>query len=168
MIEGAAAGPDVVFDCNVYLQGSVGTSGPAAQCLRLLDADVYTLFVSQDVLEEVSDVLSRPALQHRFPELTEESAQDLLQRLHNEAIFVYNVPETFRYARDPDDEPYINLALVTNAQYLVTLDKDLLDLMLEKTEESRRFRRQHPCLTILTPADFLQALPSRVPPPASA
>jgi predicted nucleic acid-binding protein len=29
-----------------------------------------------------------------------------------------NVPEEFHYERDPDDEMYVNLAIVSNATYL--------------------------------------------------
>lgn len=153
------AGPDVVFDCNIYLRASIAATGPAAQCLELLGIDAYTLFISSDVLHEVEDVLSRPELRQRFALLTQERLKALLQRLHSEAIHVYNIPETFRYPRDPDDEPYVNLALVTNAQYLVTLDNDLLDLMRENTEESRRFRRLYPHLTILPPPPSCRLFP---------
>jgi putative PIN family toxin of toxin-antitoxin system len=150
--------PDVIFDCNFYLRATVSRGGPAADCLRLLEADVYTLFVSRDILEEVTEVLSRPELQQKFPDLTPESVEDLLLLLDEKAILIYNVPETFRYARDPKDEPYINLALVTNAQYLVTYDTDLLDLMDERSEQGRQFRHRFPHLTILDPAAFLQVL----------
>lgn len=160
MSESAPAIPDVVFDCNIFLQASLGTNGAAAQCLRLLGTGAYTLFVSRDVLDEIQDVFSRPLLQERFPALTPESLTDLLHLLERFAILIHNIPETFRYARDPDDEPYVNLALVTGVQYLVTLDKDLLDLMTDKTEESQRFHQRFPHLTILGPADFLRVLDS--------
>ena len=51
------------------------------------------------------------------------------------------------------DEPYLNLALSANANYLVTWDKDMLDLM-----QDEGFRTQHPQLTILNPVALLQAL----------
>ena len=35
----------------------------------------------------------------------------------------------FTLARDPDDEPYLNLAIAVSADYLVTRDNDMLDLM---------------------------------------
>jgi predicted nucleic acid-binding protein len=47
----------VVFDCMVYLQATVSESGPAAALLRLVDSDALLLFVSDDILEEVRDVL---------------------------------------------------------------------------------------------------------------
>ena len=150
-------GPDAVFDCNFYLRAVTGTSGPAYECLQLLGTSAYTSLVSRDVLEEVAEVLSRPILQHKFPALTPESVRQLIDTIKTAAILIHNVPETFRYRRDPNDEIYINLALVTNAQYLVTYDKDLLDLMAD-TEEGRKFRHRFPGLKILDPQTFLRAL----------
>jgi predicted nucleic acid-binding protein len=56
----------------------------------------------------------------------------------------------FSCPRDPDDEPYVNLAVAAGARYLVTRDKDLLDLM-----EDADFRRRFATLAILDPAAFL-------------
>jgi predicted nucleic acid-binding protein len=65
------------------------------------------------------------------------------------------VPEEFHYERDPEDEPYINLALVTDAKYLVSLDRDLLDLMDTTSEGGREFQRRYPMLRIIKPIALL-------------
>lgn len=49
--------PRVVFDCMVYLQATVSESGPAAALLRLVDRDAFSLCVSEEILEEVREVL---------------------------------------------------------------------------------------------------------------
>jgi uncharacterized protein len=64
------------------------------------------------------------------------------------------VPETFKLERDPKDERYINLALASSAAYLITWDKDLLDLM-----DDKGFRLQFPQLTILKPPALLRPFP---------
>ena len=64
------------------------------------------------------------------------------------------VPVSFRY-RDPDDEPYLNLAIAVSADYLVTRDNDLLDLMQDSA-----FRVRFPSLTILDPVTALRLLDS--------
>jgi predicted nucleic acid-binding protein len=71
------------------------------------------------------------------------------------SIPISNVPEEFHYERDPEDEPYVNLAVVTDAKYLVSLDRDLLDLMDSISEEGRQFQRRYPMLKILRPAELL-------------
>jgi putative PIN family toxin of toxin-antitoxin system len=114
-----------------------------------------TVFISQDIVEEVRHVLSLPELQNKFSMLTEVRVKALLERLEEDAILIHNVPETFRYTRDPADEMYINLALVTGARYLVTYDNDLLALMRE-SKESLDFQHRFPLLRIVEPLTFLE------------
>ena len=61
---------DVVFDCNTFLQGTARQTGPAFACLQGFRNGEFTLHYSSDILEEVRDVLSRPALQQKFDALT--------------------------------------------------------------------------------------------------
>lgn len=55
---------------------------------------------------------------------------------------------------------YVNLAIVANAAYLVSRDKDLLDLMTTSTDIARQFRSRYPFLRVLTAADFITAVES--------
>lgn len=101
------------------------------------------------------DVLTRPELQHKFPLLTQERAEELLEGLKERATFLESVPAEFSYDRDPKDEMYVNLALAAGAAYLVSRDNDLLDLMKE-TDTGRDFRKRLPSVTILDPVAFLR------------
>jgi putative PIN family toxin of toxin-antitoxin system len=145
-----------VFDCMVYLQAVLNEDGPAFACFRLVDDDQVTLCVSAPVLAEARDVLTRPSLQVKFPRLAPERVETFLQRVEAKAVAVIEVPEAFSHPRDPDDEPYINLALAAGAKYLVSRDKDLLDLMNDPD-----FRSRFPHLTILDPVEFLRILSPR-------
>jgi putative PIN family toxin of toxin-antitoxin system len=149
--------PRAVFDCMVFLQAAANSTGPAAACLRLLDTGSITLFVSNDVLSEVQDVLSRPKVRQKNPLLTDETVAKLLDRLSRLATKKDAVPQHFSFPRDPKDEPYINLAIAASAKYLVTRDNDLLDLMLENPG-GVDFRRRFPGLKILDPVLFLREL----------
>lgn len=64
-----------------------------------------------------------------------------------------DVPEVALLARDPKDEPYINLALAAGAAFLVSRDNDLLDLMTDP-----EFRGRFPGLQIVDPATLLREL----------
>jgi putative PIN family toxin of toxin-antitoxin system len=156
--------PFVVCDCMIFLQAVANENGPAAAVLRLLDQDAISLFVSEPILEEVRDVLSRAEVRARNKGITDARMYALLARLAEKAIAIKNVPEEFHYERDPDDEPYINLALTTRAQYLVTRDTDLLDLMDESTEAGKDFRFKYPFLRILDPLVFLRETELKKPP----
>src|SRR5437870_6817083 len=118
-----------VFDCPVFVQAFLGSSGPAYACLELAEAGIISLIISQAVLAEVTDVLSRPALKKNRRNITRERIEEFLARITQCARFVEDVLAVFSYARDPKDEPYINLAVACGARYLVSRDRDLLDLM---------------------------------------
>jgi putative PIN family toxin of toxin-antitoxin system len=143
-----------VFDCMTFLQATGNPTGPAAACLRLLDTGAIALFVSDDILREVENVLSRPKLRQKNPRLTDQSVRKLLDHLAIKATRIESVPANFNFPRDPKDEPYINLAIVSGANYLVTRDNDLLDLMVDNPG-GIGFRARFPALTILDPVAFL-------------
>jgi putative PIN family toxin of toxin-antitoxin system len=148
--------PGAVFDCMVYLQAVVSTRGPAAEALRFLETGRISLFVSDQILAELRDVLTRSKLRRQKRSLTDERIRAFFQLLSGKAVLVQDVPKQFTYARDPDDEPYVNLALVAGARYLVTRDKDLLELMNDES-----FRTRFPGLMILDPVAFLQEISPR-------
>lgn len=141
----------VVFDCIVFLQGAARMTGPAAACLKLVEDNQVELFLSARILAEIQDVLTRPKLQRKFPILTPDYVDAFLRTFTQKATIVSDVPHQFVYERDPKDEPYINLALAVGAVYLVSRDKDVLDLLSDPD-----FRSQFPTLTILDPVAFLQ------------
>ncbi|HYJ86056.1 MAG TPA: putative toxin-antitoxin system toxin component, PIN family [Pyrinomonadaceae bacterium] len=145
----------VVFDCNILLQAVARKTGPAAACLRLAEEGFVHLRLSEEILTELSEVLKRAAIRSRYPELTDEIVEDFLKALRSTAEITSNVPKRFTYPRDPDDEPYLNLAIDTEANYLVSRDKDLLDLMTGYNDECKEFRQRFRSLTVLEPVEFL-------------
>lgn len=153
--------PSVVFDCMVSLQATASESGPAFRCLEKFEAQEIELFVSQDILDEVQDVLTRPKLQRKFSLLTDERVSALIERLKRRATLVSRVPKVFKYERDPKDEKYINLAIAAKAQYLVSRDLDLLDLMNETLPAGKDFIQRFPNLRITNPIAFLRELELR-------
>ena len=148
----------VVFDCVVFLQGLIRSSGPAVTCIERFEQGRFSLVVSQEVLSELRDVLSRPKLRESFPLLTDAKVDLLIELLLSKGKFVASVPKRWELPRDPDDEPYINLAIEAGAQYLVTRDRDLLDLMSWETKEGREFQSRFRDLRILDPVPFLKAI----------
>jgi len=126
---------------------------PARACFRLVDEERVTLCVSAPILAEVRDVLTRPKTQEWFPVLLPEWVETFVENVQSNAVVLAEVPQTFRLERDPKDEPYLDLAIATQAHYLVSRDLDLLDLMNDAS-----FRRRYPGLTILGPAAFLHAI----------
>jgi putative PIN family toxin of toxin-antitoxin system len=145
--------PRAVIDTVVYLQAALKPAGPAFAALELVDAARIRLVASEETLEEVAEVLSRPRLRAKYPDLTDERRDQLLAVIRHVAEIVSAVPRTVLLARDPDDESYLNLAVTSGARYLVTRDKDLLDLMGDAA-----FVAQYPGLKILSPVELLREL----------
>lgn len=131
--------------------------------MRLFFDGEISLFVSEEILREVRDVLRREELRRKLPAIKDRLVNALLLKLEGRAILTTNVPEEYQYDRDPDDEKYLNLAVVSNASYLVSKDDDLLDLISTDTDVARRFRTRYPFLQILTASDFVAKMKSQAP-----
>lgn len=147
--------PAVVFDCVVFIQAAANEKGPSGRALDLLDTGEIKLFISEKILLEIRDSLNHPRVRQKLPGITDERVEALLKRLDKLAISINEVPRAFEYPRDPKDEPYLNLAIVAGANYLISRDNDLLDLMRSQTKEAQAFRRVYPMLAILDPVAFL-------------
>lgn len=88
--------------------------------------------------------------------MTDEIVEAFLLRLRRSSQIIRKVPNRFSYSRDPDDEPYINLAIEVEADYIVSRDKDLLDLMTAYTAEAKEFRQRFRPLKVIEPLEFLK------------
>lgn len=116
------------------------------------------LFISQDVLEEVTEVLNRPKIRAAFATLTDELVSSFLEQLREFGEFVRFVPKKFTYPRDKDDEQYIDLAGAVDAHYLVSRDKDLLSLNTGYSDECKQFRQRFRPLRVIEPLDLLRRI----------
>lgn len=147
----------------VYLQAVARDDSPAAACLRLAENQFIELFVSRQILDELDDVFSRSEIQRRFSKLTNERITAFFETLRVSSTIIKEVPHRFIYERDVGDEPYINLAIEVRADYLVSRDRDLLDLASWNRQEGRDFQKRHRWLKILNPTDFLELLERHLP-----
>ena len=152
--------PRVVFDCNLFVQGIANRNSPARKALRLVFNGAIMLFVSNPIIRELRDVLNRSEVRRCLPGINDRIVNAFLTKLEAKAIIITNVSEEYHYERDPDDEMYINLAIVANARYLVSRDQDLLDLVTTSTDVARQFRSRYPFLRIMKAADFIAEIES--------
>lgn len=147
----------VVFDCNVYFQAFLSEQGPAGQLLQAVQDQRLILFASQYVLDELEDILARPAIVARF-KFTRKRVAKYLEELSVLWSFTADVPPVFEFPRDPKDAHYVDLAIAVEANLIVSRDKDLLSLMDAATPEGREFANRFPTLQILTPPSALQLI----------
>lgn len=145
----------VVFDCNTFLQALASPGGASGECFRLAAAGKIQLFVSPAVVAELQEVSARPKVVRQL-KLTQTTIDEFIQTIHAIATSLAGFDERFRLSRDPDDSHYINLAMAAGARLIVTRDNDLLDLMLDSSDDARALRSTYPALQIVTPPRFLE------------
>jgi putative PIN family toxin of toxin-antitoxin system len=150
--------PRVVFDCNVLLQAAAREKSAGAKCLNLAESGLIQIYVSREVLAEAEDVLNRPEIRKHFPDLSYEIVGAFLKRLQKLSVLVRPVPKKFSYPRDEDDEPYINLAVAADADFIVSRDRDLLDLMIGHTDDCKEFRQRFRPLRVVEPNELLKLI----------
>jgi putative PIN family toxin of toxin-antitoxin system len=139
-----SSSPRVIFDCNILFQAFLTPDGPAYGCLQVVENKRATLLLSLDLLSEARDVLNRPFVRERFPHVTPESVDSFLSAAAYRSDLWRSVQRIQIYRRDPDDEPYLNLAIVAEADYIVTRDNDLLALATDHSPEAKGHLRSSP------------------------
>jgi putative PIN family toxin of toxin-antitoxin system len=115
----------VVLDNVVFVRALIN---PKCRSGRLLSefADRYTLIVSKATALELLEVLQRPELTKKFKGLGKISSRQVIDLLAQaEAVEIGTPPKV---VRDPKDDIFVATAIVGNADYLVSEDKDLLIL----------------------------------------
>lgn len=152
------AKPLAVFDCVVLVQSLISEAGPAARTLELFEQSKFSIAVSRDILFEIREVLSRSTLRQSYPRLTDERVEQLIEVLLYRGKFFRQIRRHYEYVRDPFDEAYLNLAIEARADFLVTRDNDMLDLMKWEREEAREFQKRFRGLKIVDPVAFLKAI----------
>lgn len=111
--------PRVVLDSNIFVSGIVWAGNPA-RVLDLWMKGEFHLLISPKVLIEIIEVLTRFQISFQIV-----SQLQILIETH--AIKI--IPKTsITSSRDMKDNKYLNLSVDGHANYLVSGDKDLLEL----------------------------------------
>jgi len=148
----------VIFDCSLFVQAFLNSASAANRCLELVRRGQAQLFVSPATLTELKEVLSRPRILNLLPHIAPEQTDNFLGDVVVHATNLPAVTEKFRFERDPKDAPYLNLGIAADADYLVTRDRDLLDLMIGYSAECKEFRQRFRKIKIIKPEDFMRAV----------
>ena len=132
----------VVLDTNIFVSATLIKDGNEDRILRAWQRGEFELVLSQDILKEIGRALLYEKLR-RFRWMTEEEITLLLQLLAEESVLVFG-KVVARASRDPDDDKFLAAAVEGGAKYVVTGDKNLLDLKHYRSVE------------VISPAAFLK------------
>ncbi|MFZ1107440.1 MAG: putative toxin-antitoxin system toxin component, PIN family [Rhodomicrobium sp.] len=129
------------LDTNVLISALLSPAGKPFACLSWV-LDRATLLASQDLLFELDTRLARP----KFEKYVDEKRRAAFVADLSLVAVQVEISGTLKACRDPDDDKLLEIAVLGQADCIVTGDQDLLVL--------DPFRG----LRIFTPAAFLEAI----------
>lgn len=115
--------PRVVVDTNVWVSALLNRYGYPAQILSALQAGRFTVLISEPLLEEFAEVLSRPRIARKYG-VAQEDIAELVALLRERGIAV-TVTGSVQLCRDPDDDVVLETAFLGKADLVVSRDEDL-------------------------------------------
>jgi hypothetical protein len=119
----------IIIDTNLWIRFLITKSYSRLDDL-LINKKIRIVF-SEELLTEFIEVIQRPVFAKYF---TKDDLQNLLEFFDVYADFI-EVSSKIKKCRDPKDDFLLSLAVDSNADYLLTGDKDLLDLKkIDKTK----------------------------------
>lgn len=134
----------IVLDTNVLISGILKPYSKAATLLRLVADGTIQLAYDLRLLSEYRDVLNRPKFN-----FAKENAEEFLEQVEREALLVSVKPSRF-HLPDPDDEPFLEVALSGRVKAIITGNK-------------RHFpKKEYEGVKILSPAEFLEAVKEKI------
>jgi len=139
----------VVVNTSVIIAGLIGR-GSSNRILRLILMGKLKVILSKNIFQEYVRAVHYPEL--RVPL---SYAYIILDRLYSLAEWVHPTKK-FNICRDPDDNKFLEAAYESRADYLITLDRDLLDLRNSNKELKLNDHR----MKILTPKELLELVGS--------
>jgi putative PIN family toxin of toxin-antitoxin system len=118
----------VVIDPNLLVSYLLTHRGPIAQILDVhLAHEDFTLLVCPQLLEELDRVLQYTKFQRYFNDETHLRFVALIAALGE----LVDIPDELpRVVRDPNDDYLIACALTGEADFIISGDKDVLDLKM--------------------------------------
>ena len=119
----------VVIDTNIWL--SYLLTGSFQELDELILRNKISLQISEELITEIYDVVKRP----KFHNLLNDDDITILLDLFKRKAELIRVTSKLNNCRDKKDNYLLNLAVDAGADYLITGDKDLLDL--KKIKETK-------------------------------
>ena len=123
-----------IIDTNIWISFLIGKTLKELQIL--LDNPDIEIIITKDTILEIRETYERKHLEKYFKDEQFSGFWEYLDKLRLE-ITVDNIPQI---CRDEDDNYLLALAELTNCNFIITGDKDLLVLKQYKDTLIVRFR----------------------------
>lgn len=129
-----------VVDTNVVIS-SIFWAGIPRKIVEAWLEGAFNLVVCDEIIQEYQQIFKR--ISNKYDRV---ESDELLQLIVQHADFYPVVPNVGPECRDPKDQIFLDLAVIANAKYLVSGDKDLLAV------------EQYPGGSVIKPKPFLDLL----------
>jgi putative PIN family toxin of toxin-antitoxin system len=104
------------------------------------------LYTAEEILEETREVLLERGHIRRRYSYSDEQVERFMRSVRGSSTVVTDLPILQGVTRDPEDDMIVACAVAANADYIVSRDRDLLDL------------REYQGIEIVSPEAFMQIL----------
>jgi putative PIN family toxin of toxin-antitoxin system len=112
-----------VLDTNIWVSAILNPSGFPAEILRSFRNGDFLAVISEPIISEIADVLSRPRIKNKYG-ITEADILELLILIEERCEHVL-LSGDIRVCRDPEDNGVIETAIKGHASCIVTRDDDI-------------------------------------------
>lgn len=117
----------VVVDTNVVVSALLKTESPPGEVIQAWRRGEFQIVSSAALLTELEAVLSRPRLRRRATSTGDEIAS-VLSSIAKTAVIVEPTVGLRVVTSDPDDDRVLEAAVAGTADYIVSGDRDLLEI----------------------------------------
>jgi putative PIN family toxin of toxin-antitoxin system len=112
----------VVIDTNVLVSAAIRDRNPEAVILFVIEHPEFEWIASPEIIEEYIEVL------HRTRFNLPEGILQRWEKIFRDLITVVETRIKVDFPRDPKDAKFLTCALVTQADYFITGDKDFEEI----------------------------------------
>ncbi|MFZ4656769.1 MAG: putative toxin-antitoxin system toxin component, PIN family [Caldilineaceae bacterium] len=116
----------IVIDTNIFVRYLIR---PSAAIKELLEvrwlSDQVQVVTAPELVAELTEVLQRPKI---LAYIQPQEAQVISETIRRKAELLPPLGTVPPYTRDPKDDKFVACAIIGNAQYLVSVDEDILVL----------------------------------------
>ncbi len=134
----------IVLDSVVAVSAFL-TKGLAAEMVSQCRENT-SLYTTEEILQETRRVLlEKPHIRNRY-NYSSEKVEVFIDFLRNISTIIGQLPDIRVVERDPKDDIIISCAVASSADYIISRDRDLLDL------------RNYGEIQIVSPEEFMRIL----------
>ena len=133
----------IIIDTNLFFSAYAFDK----TILKLIDScfEKFQIFTSLEIIAEIKEVLLRDTTRNKIKNYSEEEVLNFIEKIIDQSnIKIPNSKLTI--CRDPKDNKFLELSLEVNADYIISGDKDLLEL------------KEFQGTKILKPTEFIEEL----------